>query len=75
MHKRRAVSSWGVVVLYGPDAFALSVGSPDDDGPHPGPGVRTTYPDPFGDSEPEDLGYLYTGGWWWGPHTACSPSG
>ena len=28
------------------DAFALSVGSPDDDDPHPGPGVRTI-PRPF----------------------------
>ena len=30
--KRRAVSSWGVIVLNGPDAFALSMGSPDDEG-------------------------------------------
>ena len=50
--KRRAVSPWGIVVLYGPDAFALSVGSPGDDDPHPGPGVRTLYLDPFGDWEP-----------------------
>ena len=60
--KRRAVSSWGVIVLYGPDAFALSVGSPDDDDPHPGPGVRTVYLDPFGDWKPEDVGYLYDRG-------------
>ena len=60
--KRHAVSAWGVIVLYGPDAFALSVGSPDDDDPHPGPGVRTIYLDPFGDWEPEDLGYLYDPG-------------
>ena len=46
---RRAVSAWGVIVLYGLDAFALSVGSPDDDDPHPGLGVRTVYVDPFGD--------------------------
>ena len=60
--KRRAVSSWGVIVLYSPDAFALSVGSPDDDDPHPAPGVRTIYLDPFGDWEPVDLGYLYDRG-------------
>ena len=60
--KRQAVSAWGVIVLYGPDAFALSVGSPDDDDPHPGPGLRTIYLDPFGDWEVEDLGYLYDRG-------------
>ena len=60
--KRRAVPPWGVIVLYGPDAFALNVGSPDDDNPHPGPGVRTLYLDPFGDWEPEDLQYLYDRG-------------
>ena len=60
--KRRAVSAWGVIVLYGPDAFALSVGSLDDDDPHPGPGVRTIYLDPFRDWEAEDLGYLYDRG-------------
>ena len=60
--KRRTVSPWGVIVLYGPDAFALSVGSPDDDDPHPGPGVRTLYLDPSGDCEPEDLQCLYDRG-------------
>ena len=45
--KRHAVSSWGVIVLYGPDAFALSV--PDDDDPHLGPAVRSVYLDPFSD--------------------------
>ena len=60
--KRRAVSPWGVIVLYGLDAFALSVGSPDDGDPHPGPGVRTLYLDPSGDWEPEDLRYLYDRG-------------
>ena len=60
--KRRAVSPWGVIVLYGPDAFALSVGSPDDDDPHPGPGVRTLYLDPSGDYEHEDMQYLYDRG-------------
>ena len=60
--KRRVVSTWGVIVLYGPDAFALSVGSPDDDDPHPGPVVRTIYLDPFGDWEVEDLGYMYDRG-------------
>ena len=60
--KRHAVSPWGVIVLYGPDAFALSVGSPDDDDPHPGPGVRTLYLDPSGDWEPEDPRYLYDRG-------------
>ena len=60
--KRRAVSPWGIVVLYGPDAFTLSVGSPDDDDPHPGPGVRTLYLDPYRDWEPEDLRYLYDRG-------------
>ena len=60
--KRRAVSPWVVVVLYGPDAFAMSVGLPDDDDPHPGPSVRTVYLDPFGDWEPEGLGYLYDRG-------------
>ena len=54
--------AWGVIVLYGPDAFALNVGSLDDDDPHPGPGVRTIYLDPFGDGEVEDLGYLYDRG-------------
>ena len=56
--KRPAVSPWGVLVLYGPDAFALSVGSPDDEDPHPGPGVHTLYLDPSGECEPEDLQYL-----------------
>ena len=60
--KRRAVSAWGVIVLYDPDALALSVGSPDDDHPHPRPGVRTVYVDPFGDWEVEDPGYLYDRG-------------
>ena len=62
MRYRRAVSAWGVIVLYGPDAFALCVGLPDDNEPHPRPGVRTIYLDPFGDWEPEDLGYLYDRG-------------
>ena len=54
--KQRAVSPWGVIVLYGPDAFALSVGSPDDDDPHPGRGsALCTW-------EPEDLQYLYDQG-------------
>ena len=57
--KRRVVSAWGVIVLYGPDVFALIVGTPDDDDPHPGPGVRTIYLDPFSDWEVEDPGYLY----------------
>ena len=52
------MSPWGIGILYGPDAFALSVGSPGDDDPHPGPGVRTLYLDPYGDWEPEDLRYL-----------------
>ena len=39
--KRRAVTEWGVLVLYGPGAFALSVGTPADDTPHPVAGVRT----------------------------------
>ena len=60
--KRRAASAWGVIVLHGPDAFALSVGSPGDNNPHPGVGVRTIYLDPFGDSEVEDLGYMYDWG-------------
>ena len=60
--KRRAVSPWGVIVLYGPDAFALSVGLPDDDHPHPGPGVPTLYLYPSRDWEPEDLQYLYDRG-------------
>ena len=38
------------------------MGSPDDDDPHPGPGVRTVYLDPFGDWKPEDVGYLYDRG-------------
>ena len=62
--KRHAVSPWGVMVPYGPDAFALSVGSPDDDDPRPwpGPGVRTLYLDPSGNCEPENLQYLYDRG-------------
>ena len=60
--QRRAVSPWGIVVLYGPDAFTLSVGSPGDDDPHPGAGVRTLYIDPYGEWEPEDLRYLYDRG-------------
>ena len=39
--QQRAVSPWGIVVLYRPDAFTLSMGSPGDDDTHPGPGVRT----------------------------------
>ena len=54
--KRRAVCAWGVIVMYGPDAFALSVGSPDNDYPHPRLGSRSIYLDPFGDW---DLGHLY----------------
>ena len=38
------------------------MGSPNDDDPHPGPGVRTIYLDPFGDWEPKELGYLYDRG-------------
>ena len=60
--QRRAVSPWGIVVLYGPDAFTLSVGSPGDDDPHPGAGVRTLYIDPCGEWEPEDVQYLYDRG-------------
>ena len=60
--QRRAVSPWGIVVLYGPDAFTLSVGSPGDDDPHPGLGVRTLYIDPYGEWEPEDVRYLYDRG-------------
>ena len=56
------MSPWGIIVLYGPDSFALSVGSPGDDNSHPRPGVRKLYLDPFGDSEPEDLRYCYDGG-------------
>ena len=56
--KRRAVSAWGVIVLYGPEAFALNVGSLDDADPHPGPRVCTIYLDPFGDWEAKDVGYL-----------------
>ena len=47
------------MVLYGPDAFTLSQGSPRDDDPHHGLGVRTLYLDPYGKWEPEDVGYLY----------------
>ena len=60
--KRRAVFAWGVIVLYGSDAFALSVGLADEDDPHPGPRVRAICLDPFGDWEAEDLGYMYTRG-------------
>ena len=64
--QRRAVSPWGIVVLYGPDAFALSVGSPGDDDPHPGAGVHTLYIDPYGEWEPEALRYLYVpAAHWW----------
>ena len=60
--KRRAVSAWGFLVLYGPGAFGLSVGSHDDHNPHRGPRVRTIYPHLFGDWEVKDLGYLYDRG-------------
>ena len=60
--KRRVISAWGVIVLYGPDACAFSVGSLHDDEPHPGLGVRTIYLDPFGDWEVEDLGFMYKRG-------------
>ena len=56
------MSPWGFVVLYGPDAFALSVGLPGDDDPHPGRGVRTLYLHPFADREPEYLRYCYNPG-------------
>ena len=39
--KRWAVTEWVVLVLYGPDAFAISVGTPKMDAPHPVVGVRT----------------------------------
>ena len=38
------------------------MGTPDDDDPHPEPGVRTIYLDPFGDWEVEDLVCLYDQG-------------
>ena len=60
--KRRAVSAWGVIVLYGSDVFALNVGTLDDDDPHPEPGVRTIYLDSFGDWEVKDLVYVYDWG-------------
>ena len=60
--KRGAVSEWGVVILYGPDAFALSVGTPGNDAPHPASGVRTIYLEPYGDWASEDLVYLYDRG-------------
>ena len=41
--KRRAVWEWGVVVLYGQDAFVPSVGALGDDTPHPALRVRTIY--------------------------------
>ena len=60
--KRHAVSPRGIVILYGPDVFAISVGSPGDDDPHPGLGMRTLFRDPSGDWEAEDLRYLYDRG-------------
>ena len=40
---RRAVTEWGVVSLYGSDAFAINVGSPERDEPHLAAGVHTVY--------------------------------
>ena len=51
--------SGGVVVLYGPDAFALSVGARDDDALHPASRVYTIYLEPYGDWDSEDPAYLY----------------
>ena len=38
------------------------MGLPDDDDPHPGPGVRSIYTKTLSDWEPEDVGYLYDRG-------------
>ena len=60
--KRHTVTEWGVLVLYGPDVFALSVGTPADDSPHPAAGVRTIYLEPYGDGADDDRSYLYDRG-------------
>ena len=49
---------WGVLALYGPDTFIISVGAPERDAPHLAAGVGTVYVEPYRDLANKDCTYL-----------------
>ena len=52
----------GILVLYRPDALAVSVGSTWLDDPHPGAGLRTVYIEPYKDLADANWVYLFDRG-------------